>query len=404
MAIRFEITKIETQGSPLYEAKAINENDEIVLEWQVDLYYVEILFLDGFHGVCIAFNFLPAGSIVQESPRKNRGVHGIVAFFARVSAAARRTLSPPKSHLFRHGRRHHFSIDRAIGILGRVRPKRLRRTFHVAAYTARSFVDFLQRHVVMIRQDSFGDGRVDFAMVCLGQQFSQTNHARARRRGGFGAMGIVGFFGQYVATDGAIGRIKDTILFPLHVACAETQFQQHDFSCVDVAKKPRAWVIPRVRMGHGLYVLVERRGVLHGLSDSAKIGMLGEIGRIGGVGDRALAPHDSCTGDEPIDAAAQETRQRLHTEGMTVGGRHVLDNVTKGCKRVGEMGIVGHHDIAVLGRRTSGNEGAATFSPFGRFVFGRRESAIDTEKTVPFHQEFQCNAYAMMVGAGHHTT
>lgn len=35
MAIRFEITKIETQGSPLYEAKAINENDEIVLEWQV---------------------------------------------------------------------------------------------------------------------------------------------------------------------------------------------------------------------------------------------------------------------------------------------------------------------------------------------------------------------------------
>jgi hypothetical protein len=35
MTIRFEITKIETQGSPLYKAKAINENDEIILEWQV---------------------------------------------------------------------------------------------------------------------------------------------------------------------------------------------------------------------------------------------------------------------------------------------------------------------------------------------------------------------------------
>ena len=33
--MRFEITKLETQGSPLYKAKAINENDEIILEWQV---------------------------------------------------------------------------------------------------------------------------------------------------------------------------------------------------------------------------------------------------------------------------------------------------------------------------------------------------------------------------------
>ena len=35
MTIKFEITKIESDGSPLYKAKAINENDKIVLEWQV---------------------------------------------------------------------------------------------------------------------------------------------------------------------------------------------------------------------------------------------------------------------------------------------------------------------------------------------------------------------------------